>query len=139
MASILDPHATGVMLRLNSGETFQSVCDWLVEFNISITRQSVHGWYSRKMRKIRARNPDFAGMQETASRSAGRVKPRKIKQLARELPLQKSLEQFISEGEQELGSLAVTGSGFVAKPRHAGSYSPFSGANRFSGLLKESK
>lgn len=136
MASILDRHAATVMDRLNNGETFQAVCDWLTELDIRITRQSVHSWYSRKIVKIRARDPSSATAQAALTRKTVQDKPIKALQISNATEPPKSLEQVIHDGERQLGTYESVGQRFIGKPKQIDALTPAAFSQAFSRLSK---
>jgi len=134
MASILDRHAARVIDRLNGGETFQSISDWLAELGISITRQSVHIWYSRKIKKIRMRDPNSAIVQAALARKTGYSVPIESLRNSQASKAKKSLDEFIEEGEQQLGTMERAGPRFIAKPKQACAPNPTAFSNMFARL-----
>ena len=134
MASILDRHATGVMVRLNSGETFQAVSDWLADLGIPITRQSVHSCYSRKIKKIRLRDPNSAIAQAALARKTGQSGPIESLRNSHASKAKKSLDEFIEEGEEQLGTMERAGPRFIAKPKQACAPNPTAFSNMFARL-----
>lgn len=139
MASILDRHAATVMDRLNSGETFQAVCDWLAGHDIRITRQSVHSWYTRKVKKINRRHPSAVITQSTLTRRTGYASPKQPVGFQQALELSKSLDQFIDEGEQLLSTSERSAPRFIARPKQFDALSPAAFSHAFSRLSKGGK
>lgn len=137
MASILEPHAVEVMQRLDGGQTFQAVCDRLKEFNIEITPQSVHSWYTRKKRKINSRCQGAFQAPETQSASKCDVAATVADSVQQPIP--KSLEMIIAEGEMQIDSLETSGCKFIARPKHVAIKKPANFAHVLTSLSMGAK
>jgi hypothetical protein len=108
VASIIETYAAEVLPRINGGGSYQSVCDWLSERGVHITRQSVCSWYLRKNKKILKRS--LIGNKNaslTLKTEDGNTLPKGVQP--------KPLHAFIQESEQQI---LLGKTQFVAKPKH---------------------
>lgn len=134
MASILDQCAIEVINRVKMGQSFQAISDWLGRVGISITRQSVHSWYSRRMKKIHKRARETSSESEATPRTVACVNPPGGRQLSAKHNSRKTLQQFIEEGESHLGTADGFGSGYIVKPKQGPAHNPVNIPNMFAGL-----
>jgi hypothetical protein len=111
----------------------------LAELGIPITRQSVHIWYSRKIKKMRLRDPNSAIVQAALARKSGYSGHIENVQISASSQASKSLEQFIKEGEEQLGTMESAGPYFIAKPKQAFAPNPTAFSNMFARLSRGAK
>ena len=64
MASKLDKYLVELFDRLNRrGESYRTVCSWLNELGVEMTRQGLRQWHIRKQKRIAQRNKDSVVLQ----------------------------------------------------------------------------
>jgi hypothetical protein len=130
MASIIEAHAGAVYGRLRNGDTYKSVCEWLLEQGVEITRQSVCSWYLRKRKKIAMRvDPHNASIAIASPETDQNVKCTDTT----------TLKQIIQSKEEDVQSLGSTHQGYVTKTRPSSAPNPEGFKTLFSTLSKRIK
>lgn len=134
MTSQIDSHTIAVFQQLKVlGLSYQTVCNYLVNQNIVVSRQALRTWYLRRQKKIAGRTNTFTnGLEGNAERDFYHTTPKSaqeidsiamkkspIKSLVMDNETKKStlIQSLIQQEERRLSSLRISNAIFPVQKK----------------------